>query len=264
MPLIIRTFRSRQGQEGELIQCLRRAGSGMVRYLQAESVVICRQTNDPEQFFWIGDRGGESDFIRLPLWDDLAESFERSLLMSSPALSFGFLDEFYRFPSPPYEVWSLEVHAPREGHVDTLKDLFDLSRVARQDPHVVGMSLYRAAEDLGAFVGFLGLARGFTPSRLVRNGAGPLRMTEVVEAALTWRPLTVAWEAQRLPAGERAGAGERAPFAPFPPFWVRTGAVSTGSTTPGDAREPGIGAQDASGRRVADVGINVSGPAKGS
>lgn len=223
MALIIRTFRSRQGRDAEVVEGLRSLASGMVRHVQAGSVVICRQTNDPEQLLWIGDRGNELDFRALPLWKKLIESLEDSVVASSPPLSLVFLDEFYRFPPPPYQVWSLEVRASQDEQIGIMTDLFDLSRLARRDRHVVGMSLYRAVGEPGTFIGFLGVAWGFTPHRLVRNGEGGSRMTERIERALVWRPLSVVYQVGRLP-GDRITGGDAAPsHASVIPFWVRSG-----------------------------------------
>lgn len=246
MALIIRTFRSRQGRDAEVIDGLRSMASGMVQYVQARSVVICRQTNDPEQLLWIGDRGDEADFRSLPLWRKLIESFESTLAASSPPLSLGFLDEFYRFPPPPYQVWSLEVRAPLEEQTGTMTDLFALSRVARRDRHVVGMSLYRAVEEPATFIGFLGLTCGFTPRGLVRNGEKSSREAEQMERALLWRPLSVAYEVGRLVAGDRAtGAGESASRAPVAPFWVRAGVVPGSSLELSESRVWPVGATPA-------------------
>jgi hypothetical protein len=226
MAIIIRKFRSRRGREVELVECLRSVASSVVRSLLGKSVLICRQTDDPEQILWIGDRAGESDFRRLLLQKDMAESFENSLADSSPPLALGFLDEFYRFPPAPYQVWSLEAHAPREEPAHTLNRLFEVSRVARKDPHVFGMSLYRAVEDPGVFIGFLGLTCGVTPRGLVRNSGGRLTPTERVESALVWRPLAVVYDVGRFPGGERVADGGNSTSRA--PFWMRSGMVPVG------------------------------------
>ncbi len=227
MALIVRTFRSRPSREEDLLDGLRRAAAGMVRYLRASTIVICRQTNDPHGVVWIGDRGRDSDFVRLPFWKTLAEPFQNNLAASSTPLSLSFLDEFYRSPSPPFQVWSLEVRAPRTGQMGALMDLFEVSRVARRDPRVVGISLYRAVEDPDAFVGFLALAWGFTPSRLLRDGAGRAGVAEAVELGGVSRPLSVVCEVAHLPAGD--GVPARGPGASLAPFWVRSG-VPLGSS----------------------------------
>ncbi len=242
MVLIVRTFRARHGHEAELLQGLTRAATGMVRHPGAGPVVICCQTNAPELFLWIGDRGSESDFMSLPVWQTLIDLFERSLLGSSPPLVLGLLDEFYRFPSPPYEVWSLEVHAASKAQPGILRDLFDLTLVARRAPQVAGMSLYRAVDEPGAFVGFLGLTSGFTPGRLLRNGVGALRMTEEMERAVTWRPLSVAWASR----GRRPGPGTGAICSPAP-FWVRSNAAAISSLARQETAEAPIETHRATG-----------------
>ncbi|MFQ5898803.1 MAG: hypothetical protein ACE5JN_11240 [Candidatus Methylomirabilia bacterium] len=233
MALIVRTFKSLPGRDSELLECLGSVAWGIVRYLGAGSVVICRQDNDPEQFFWIGDRGCESDFQPLPFRKELLESYEHSLAECSPPLSLGFVDEFYHFPPPPYQVWNLEAHAQQEGQADILRGLFDLSRLARRDRHVAGMSLYRVAADPGIFIGFLGLTRGFTPITLVHRGVVELSITGQIERTVVWRPLSVAYQVGRPGSGEGVtGGGEGISSAPF---WARSGVLPTHSSVSKEA-----------------------------
>jgi hypothetical protein len=218
-----------------VFECLRGAAAAVVRSLQAGTVVICAQTNDPQQFLWIGDRGTESDFKRLPLPRRLVESFEQSIAGSSAPVSLAFLDEFYYFPLSPYWVWGLEVRPPEGEELCVLTDLFELARVARQDRRVAGMSLYRGVEDPGVFVAFLGLAAGFTPGRLLREGSGRPGMVERLERSGEWRPLSVAFEVKRLLTGEQVTRGTGA-ISPAP-FWVRSDGCLSVSATPGEAEE---------------------------
>ncbi len=240
MPVIVRTFRSRSGRQVELTEGLRTLAAATIRYGRGASVVICRQINDPDQFIWIGDRGGPLDFRRVGLRDDLMKAFEESLAECSPPLSLGFLDEFYHFPPPPCQLWSFDAHAPADDVVGVLSALFALSRLARRERRVVGMSLYRAVEDAGTFVGFLALTGGFTPNLLVRAGSGQPRMTERIERAAVWRPLSVVCEARRFPAREPV-AGSRREISSAP-FWVRSGVVRSVSTTPLEYKGPPVDA----------------------
>lgn len=233
MALIVRTFRSLPAREGELLESLGSVAWGMVRYLRAGSVWICRQDNDSEHFLWIGDRGCEEDFRCSPYRKDLLESCEHSLAECSPPLSLKFLDEFYHFPPPPFQVWSLQVRAQRERQLDTLRGLFDLSRLARRDRHVSGMSLYRVGADPGIFIGFLGLTRGFTPTELWRSEMARFSMTERMERTVVWRPLSVAYHVGRLGTGERVPTGGEG--ASSAPFWVRSRVLPTHSAVPKEA-----------------------------
>lgn len=251
MPVIVRTFRSRPEREGEVMEGLRTLASATVRYGGGASIVICRQSNDPGQFVWIGDRGGQSDFRGLGLRDDLVKTFEESLAECSRPLSLGFLDEFYRFPPRPCQIWRSEVHAPAEEVIETMKNLLELSRLARGDRHVVGMSLYRAVEDAGTFVGFLALTLGFTPSQLVRNGIVRARLAEQLERTVVWHPLSAVCEVRRFPAGE-AVTGRRQEISAVP-FWVRSDVLAA-PATPVDPQKPSAaakcGAEPAAGSRV--------------
>lgn len=184
-------------------------------------MLICRQTNDPAQALWIGDRGSEADFERLAslIRRDVGESLAHSLLETSPSLSLRFLDEFYHFPPRPYQVWSLEVHVPPERQLQALKDLFELARVVRRDPRVAGISLYQALEAPGLFVGFLGLGWGSTPTSLARNGSTHLTTLERIERDVLWRPLSLVCEFKRLRTVKSlASEGDATPQLPF---WAR-------------------------------------------
>lgn len=240
MGLVFRRFRACRGWGVELIRRLSSVASDMVRSLQAESVVICRRPSDPEQVTWIGDRGTELDFKRLP-HQALIVALENIVAESVPPVSLRLLDEFYRFPPPLYQVWALEVGAPGEGRCHVLEELFDLSRSAQRDARTVGMSLYRRVEDPGVFAAFLGLVWGLTPSSLVWNGRGPYRMAEgtkracVWKRAYVWHPISVACEMRRLTPVER-GTPDRNEVARAP-FWIRSGLLTRPCSAMGAAEE---------------------------
>lgn len=225
MAFILRTFRSRNGRELELVESLKTLASGLVRSLQRGSVVICRQTNDPAQALWVGDTGSEADVERLASLTgrEARELLAHSLSESSPALVLELLDEFYHFPPRPYQVWSLELRAPSEQRLQALKDLFNLTRVAWRENRIVGISLYQASEVPGLFVGFVGLGWGLTPTSLVRNGSACLTLAERIERHVLWRPLSVVCEVKRLSAGR--GLAMEGDGTPPLPFWARDGSA---------------------------------------
>lgn len=245
MPIIVRTFRARPGRQSELTEGLHTLASATVRYGRGASVVICQQSNAPDQFMWIGDRGGSSDLTRVDLRDELIKTFEESLAECSAPLSLGFLDEFYRFPASPGQLWSLEAHAPADDVVGMLSDLFDLLQLARRERRVVGMSLYRAVEDAGTFVGFVALTEDFTNNLPAQNGLGQLRGTERIERSAVWRPLSVVCEVRRPTARKPlTGSGQEISSAPF---WVRSGVVRSVSAISPEAEQlpPGVVKQKA-------------------
>lgn len=220
MAIIVRKLQARPGQEAEAVRCLYKMASRIVGDLHAGPVVICRQTNNPRQVIWIGDWKGEADFERLVLQDP-TELRENGIAESCPPLFLGFLDEFYRFPLPPFQVWALEFRPPGNPAVGALTDIFEFSRVARRDPHVVGMSLYRGVDDPGVFMGFLGLTCGFTPVRLLRNGTALVSVADRFERTVLWHPLLVACGVGRLRFPSRT------------PFWVRSAVSSAEPAQPG-------------------------------
>lgn len=225
MALIVRTFRASQGREVEGIGSLKALASGMVRADGGGLVLLCRQINDPAQFLWIGDSGSEVDFECLAR-PAPTRSSAKSLWESSSTLTLEFLDEFYHFPPRPYQIWALEVHAPPERQRQALKDLFELARVARRDPRVTGVSLYRASETPGVFVGFLALGWGTTPASILRNGLVQPATTERIEREILWRPLSLLCEFKRLPAGN--GRAVEAEATRGLPFWGRGNSNANG------------------------------------
>lgn len=226
MAVMFRAFQARPGRVIELLDYLCSAASLMVRCLSAERVVICRQTDDHEHVVWLGDRGQDSDFERLRLRKALSD---RELIEASTPRSLEFLDEFYHFPPAPYQVWNLEVRVTREDQSRTLQMLFELSRRARRDLHVVGMSLYRA-DNPGAFIGFMSLTSGFSPKRLNWTDLGHLGSTVV------WRPLSIACEVEQLPSSGVDNPAETS--VPFAPFWARSGVFPKFSVAGTDSEVP--------------------------
>ena len=218
MALIFRTFRARPGRHADLVDALRGAALEMLES-QPGSVAVCR-TADPQELVWIGERGAEGDFGRW--W----ESLKGTVADSSPAWSLRFLDAWYRFPAPPCQVWSFEVQAPRDGQLGVLKDLLGVLRWEQRDPqHVVGRSIYRAAEDPGVFIGFVGLTRGW----LTEGAVAPLSIWERLAPLTVWRPLSVAYHLARIGGGvTRVSGGDGGSRTPF---WPRSPTLPTPSMT---------------------------------
>lgn len=214
MALILRTFRSWSGRDSELVESLRQAAWDMLRS-EPGSVLICR-SHDPREIVWLGDRGTDSELSQLPRARDLAGSDkENPLEPCGPTLSLRFVDEWYRFPAPPHQVWNFAGRVGAAGQREPLKELFAWSPRERQ-PHVVGRSLYRAIEDPSLFIGFVGLSLGW----LRQNAVAGLTGAEHAERTVIWRPLSMVHRIERAPGGvPRTTDGREASAASF---WPRS------------------------------------------
>lgn len=212
MALIVRTFRSHPGWQAVVGQCLSRLASGTIRYLGATLVMVFRQANDPQRLTWLGDRGEESDLMRLALPPVLAESLDEGLAEASPGQRFTMVCAPVKAPRAPYQIWSLEVHAPASAQADVLSAVLGDSGAISRDRWIPALSFYRATEPPEALLGFLGLAWGATPS-----GIG--LCLPRVDAPVVWRPLALVYAAERMSGGIEASSL---------PFWMRNGGAAAG------------------------------------
>jgi hypothetical protein len=226
MALIVRTFRSHPGWQAVIGQCLSRLASGTIRHLGATLVMVFRQANDPQRLLWLGDRGEEGDVMRLALPPVLAESLDEGLAESSPGQRFTMVYASVKAPRAPYQIWSLEVHAPASAQGDVLGAVLGDSSAISRDRWIPAMSFYRAIEPPDALVGFLGLTWGATPS-----GIG-LCLPQV-DAPVVWRPLALVYAAERMSGGIEASSL---------PFWMGNGGAAAdrprSSPDPGASRLP--------------------------
>ncbi len=217
MALIVRTFRSHPGWPAVIGQCLSRLASGTIRHLGGTLVMVFRQANDPQRLIWLGDRGEESDLMRLALPPVFAEG----LAESSPGQRFMMVHAPVKAPRAPYQIWSLEVHAPASVQVHVLSAVLGDSSAIPRDRWIPAMSFYRATEPPDALVGFLGLTWGATP-----NGLG-LCLPQV-DAPVVWRPLALVYAAERMSGGNEASSL---------PFWMGNGGA--GADRPRSSPDPG-------------------------
>ncbi len=205
MAIVFRTFRSRSGRDGELLESLRCAAARMLQS-QPGSVVVCR-THDPRELVWVASRDAGAEAV-----DD---SVGDALVAASPARSLRFVDGWYRLPAPPYHVWNFEVHAAGEDPLDTLRGVLEHSSWSRGHPHLVGRCVYRAVEDPSVFIGFVGLTGTWLPGSEMARA----RMAERIAWSVIWRPLVIVYHLERTRGGAtRTGVGEEASRAPF---WAR-------------------------------------------
>src|SRR5713226_334381 len=166
MTLIARKFRSQPQWNAVVGQCLSSIASATVRHLGATLVMVFGQVTDPQQFLWLGDRGDEDELARLALPPSLGDSLAQGLVGSSPSQRFTLLRASVDYPRQPFQVWSLEVHAPVSVQAGVLSALFAGSSMIPRDRRILALSLYRAAEPSEMVVGFFGLAWGATPNRI--------------------------------------------------------------------------------------------------
>lgn len=224
MVLIVRTFRSHPRWQAVVGQGLSSLASATIRHLGATLVMIFRQVNDPHLLIWLGDRGEEGDLVRLALPPGLADSLKQGIAESSPGQRFTMVHAPVKVPQPPYQIWSLEVHAPASVQVEVLSAVLGDSSATPRDRRILALSFYRATEPSETLVGFLGLAWGATPS-----GIG--LCLPRVEAPVVWRPLSLVCAAERMSRRREASSL---------PFWMRNGATGRppSSSDPGASRLP--------------------------
>lgn len=213
MPLLIRTFLSKPGRGPQLIGALQNAATTMIQTRQADSVLLCQQSDTGERILWFENSRGTAGAPALDKSLDLLEQ-------ASMARPLEFLDGFYRFPMPSCQVWSLEVQAPSNGQ-SPVHRLLRLARSASADPTVVGLSVYRDVDDPTLFIAFLALLPGVPPEQhfSIQLGAEPEALA--IERTLVWHPLSVSWTMGRLSsAGGYLLSSTRYPSTAF---WARSG-----------------------------------------
>lgn len=210
MTLTIRTFLSRPGQGAQLIGVLQRVATTMIQARQADSVLLCQQSDRRDRIFWIENSRGAAA-PGLPAVPDLSGH-------ASLARSLAFLDGFYRFPVPPCQVWSLDVRVPSIGVFRAVRTLLRVARAAADDLDVAGLAIYRDLADPSALAAFLALAPGVSPDRYFTL---PATDPHRGESRSAWHPLSVTWTMGRLSsAGGSLLSSSRYPATAF---WARAG-----------------------------------------
>jgi hypothetical protein len=226
MTLVLRTFRTKHGGERGVIDALRNLATRMIQDRQAEAVLICQRSDVLGTILWIENRPRGVDPGSSPPDQETSREFLEEV--SSPCRLI-FLDGFYRFPLASCHIWWLECRQQSRTEPELLQALLDLSRCAAMDAHVVGLSLYRAADELTRVIGFLALTPGITPAEYF-NEQSPLTSGDWAARAVAWYPLAVTWTGGRLSA---------APSSPISPcryprtaFWARSGTHVASVVTP--------------------------------
>ena len=214
MMLLIRTFMAEPGQGAELTRALQGAATRIIQSTQADSVLLCQQSDVPERVFWIessrsGAAGRGADALRgLPV-------------QALAARSLHFIEGFYRFPMPACRVWSLEVRAAANGRSRAVRGLVRLARSAPEDLNVAGLSVYRDVNDSSSFVAFVALLPDVPPERYLGPQLGPRSDVCGADPARAWLPLSVTWTMGRLSA---PGGWLLSPTRyPSTAFWARSG-----------------------------------------
>jgi hypothetical protein len=230
MTLVLRTFRSKHGCERTVVASLRNAATQMIQDRQAEAVLICQRSDILSRILWIENRARGVDLGPPAREQEASQGFEE---ISTPCRLI-FLDGFYRFPLAPCHVWWLESHQPSHLQPELLQGLLDVARRAATDAQVVGISLYRAADDLTRVIGFLALTPGITPAEYFKEQSPFTSGGDSVARAVAWYPLIITW------TGGRISADARAPISscryPRTAFWARSGSHVRSVVTPATAQ----------------------------
>jgi hypothetical protein len=204
MALVFRRFRARPSREAAVLEHLRTAACRIVEE-HPGSVVIFR-TGEPREMVWLGN---EPPGVTVGCDDSLAECF--------PDFSLQFVDGWYRLPAPPHEIWNLEVRTAGEPRLETLKRLLELSRWHEEQPHVVGRSVFRVIEDPSAFIGFVGMTRGWSRDHAMSERG----LLVKIGGSFVWRPLFLVYKVEATPGGPvRISGGEG---LTLPAFWAAAG-----------------------------------------
>jgi hypothetical protein len=195
MALLFRTLRARPGREAALLDGLRHYVTRPARGREA-SLLLCR-TDDPGAFVWMGlaaeaRPGSEPGVVIDAVATDLVEP--------APAVSLRFVDEWYRLPAPPYEIWNVEVRATGARATDLVTELLVPPGGSRAAP-VVGRTVFRAIDDPAVFIGFVALTWSWLRQHPVPRLAGAR------DAMAAWRPLSVIYRAETY-----RGVMERGPL----------------------------------------------------
>ncbi len=217
MTLLLRAFRSKPGRERGLIDVLRNTATQMIQDGQAEAVLICQQRDALDRILWIENRARRVDPGSVSEQQPSREFCEH---VSAPR-RLVFLDGFYHFPLPPCQVWWLEIRQSSRWQPELVRGLLELARRAQMDAHIVGVSLYRAADESTTLIGFLALTPGITPAEYFKEQSPFAKGTDSAERTVAWYPLSVSCTLGRL----SAGASSRVSPSRYPrtAFWARAG-----------------------------------------
>ncbi len=217
MRLLLREFRSRQGEEQGLLNRLRESATRLVRDRQTDSVLVCQRADQREHVLWI--EHPTERFTGSPTAAGFAPLVACDALdQASVPLTIEFADGFYRFPLPACRVWALDTHRP-----DVARVLLALSRVTPNERGIAGISVYRVADEPARTVAFLALDPDIAAEDYLRREDATLA-SPGDDAELACYPLTVAWTVGRLMPSATAFPVGRYPAAAF---WARLGRVST-------------------------------------
>lgn len=231
--LLLKTLTARQGRERDVVDVLREVAIKMIECSEAEAVLICSDTSDPRRLIWIEHRSGNTERKSSSASAPVAALDAIAVVCMTQRLKF--VDGFYHFPFPLCRVWTFEVRPSGGRHVDSLKDLLELARRASRDERVIGMSLYRTTDDPAAFVGFLALKQGLTPVDLGVGKSDDCLWPRMLDAAVSWLPLSVKWTLGRLSFG--ASPAEAPVLYPRTAFWARSNVLRVASVAPIDCSE---------------------------
>ncbi|HEV8641742.1 MAG TPA: hypothetical protein VGV13_11645 [Methylomirabilota bacterium] len=233
MTLLVRTFQSKPGRGQQLIDALQSAATRMIQTRQADSVLLCQQSDAGERILWIENRQGVAHAPRL---DEPGDLFEET----PTAQPLEFLDGFYRFPMPSCQVWSVEVRTPSNRQFQTVRALLRLARRTSADSNIAGLSLYRAVDDPTLLVAFLALLPGIAPAQYFKAQFGAEPEAWAIERAAVWRPLSVSWTMGRMSSA--GGSLLSASQYPSTAFWARSGRSSGQATGHAAQTEQPVGA----------------------
>jgi hypothetical protein len=227
MTLVLRTFRSKHGCESTVVAALRNAATRMIQDRQAEAVLICQRSDILNRILWIENRARGVD-LRSPTREQ--EAYLEFLQEASTPYRLIFVDGFYRFPLAPCDVWWLESHQLSHSQPELLQGLLEVTRCATMDAHLVGISLYRAADELTRVIAFLALQPGITPAEYFKEHFPFTSGGDGAARAVGWYPLTVSWTGGRLTAD---GSSPISPCRyPRTAFWARSSSHVWSGVTP--------------------------------
>jgi len=227
MTLVLRTFRSKHGCERTVVAALRNAATRMIQDRQAEAVLICQRSDILNRILWIENRTRGAELGSPAPEQEAPREFLEEV--STPCRLI-FLDGFYRFPLAPCHVWWLESHLSSHSQPELLPGLLEVARCAATDARLVGISLYRATDELTKVIGFLALTPGMTPAEYFKEQSGLTREGDSATRAVAWYPLTVSWSLGRLSADTSSPISPRR--YPRTAFWARSNSDMAPRPTP--------------------------------
>lgn len=221
MRLRLREFHAPAGEGDALVARMRNTATTLVQKGVVDIVVVCQHANSREHALWLDRTTSESPSAAVAaLLPGEAVNYERGPLV------LDFVDALYRFPLLSCRVWTLETRHPA-----MCRAVFGLSRRMQYDRRLVGMSVYRAADEPSHAIAFLALEREHVPAEVFEDADWP---GSEPGHGVAWYPLAGVWTFGRL-----TRCPGRVPTTRYPraAFWAQLG-VSVMHDTDAEVETP--------------------------